>query len=121
MNPSRARADREQAAMQSTVPAATVEAIVEGRHDDPFAVLGVHEAGGAVVVRAFVPGAESVDVVTRDGATLASLARRHAGGFFEGTIPRALRTGCARPTSRGHGSPTTRMRTGRFSALSTTG
>ena len=88
MTPSRARAVREQAAMQSTVPAATVEAIVEGRHDDPFAVLGVHEAGGAVVVRAFVPGAESVDVVTRDGATLASLARRHAGGFFEGTIPR---------------------------------
>ena len=112
MTPSRARAVREQAAMQSTVPAATVEAIVEGRHDDPFAVLGVHEAGGAVVVRAFVPGAESVDVVTRDGMpAVSSKARFHA----------ALRTGCARPTSRGHGSPTTRMRTGRFSALSTTG
>ena len=73
--------------MQQTVAAGTIEAIVEGRHDDPFAVLGVHDAGSAAVVRAFVPGAESVDVVTRDGAKLASLARRHDGGFFEGTIP----------------------------------
>ena len=52
-----------------------IEAIVAGRHDDPFSVLGPHEAGGRRVVRAFVPGAESVDAVTREGALLAPLAR----------------------------------------------
>ena len=70
------------------LPSATIAAIVEGRHADPFAVLGVHEADGRIVVRAFVPGAATVDVVTRDGATLASLSRRHHAGFFEGVIPR---------------------------------
>jgi hypothetical protein len=43
---------------------------------------------GAFVVRAFIPGADAVDVVTREGTLLASLARRHDAGFFEGTIPR---------------------------------
>ena len=49
------------------LPADAVAAIVEGRHGDPFAVLGLHEADGACVVRAFVPGADTVDVETRDG------------------------------------------------------
>jgi hypothetical protein len=42
-------------------------ALLEGRHADPFAVLGPHESGGVPVVRAFVPGADTVDVVTRGG------------------------------------------------------
>ena len=33
--------------MQRPLPAATIDAIVEGRHADPFAVLGLHEADGA--------------------------------------------------------------------------
>src|SRR5437867_4891164 len=73
------------------LPSATVDAIVEGRHGDPFAVLGVHEADGRIVVRAFVPGAATVDVVTRDGATLAPLSRRPDAGFFEGVIPASCR------------------------------
>ncbi len=39
------------------------------------------------MVRAFIPGAETVDVVALDGALLAHLARHHAAGFFEGSIP----------------------------------
>ena len=45
------------------LPAGVIAAIVEGSHGDPFAVLGLHEEDGACVVRAFVPGAEPVDVV----------------------------------------------------------
>ena len=37
--------------------AAEIEAIVAGRHGDPFAVLGLHQAGKRWVARAFVPGA----------------------------------------------------------------
>jgi 1,4-alpha-glucan branching enzyme len=71
-----------------SLPSATIDAIVDGRHQDPFSVLGIHEAGGAFVVRAFIPGADAVDVVTREGTLLASLRRRHDAGFFEGTVPR---------------------------------
>ncbi len=74
--------------MATTLPPGAIEAIVEGRHGDPFAVLGLHEADGALVVRAFVPGADAVDAVDLDGGTLATLTRRHAAGFFEGAIPR---------------------------------
>ena len=72
--------------MTPTIPSGVIEAIVAGRHDDPFSVLGPHEAGGRRVVRAFVPGAESVDAVTREGTLLAPLARLHAAGFFEGPV-----------------------------------
>jgi 1,4-alpha-glucan branching enzyme len=72
--------------MTDTLPSGIVDAIVDGRHDDPFSVLGIHEVDGAWVVRAFIPGAESVDVVTREGVRLASLVRRHDAGFFAGTI-----------------------------------
>ena len=43
---------------QTTLDPAAAQAIVEGRHGDPFAVLGPHIVGGEVVVTAFVPGAE---------------------------------------------------------------
>src|SRR5512137_1800060 len=73
--------------MPGALPAGVIDAIVEGRHADPFAILGLHEAAGAFVVRAFVPGAETVDAVTRDGELIAHLACRHEAGFFEGEVP----------------------------------
>jgi 1,4-alpha-glucan branching enzyme len=48
----------------SAVDQATIEAIVTGEHRDPFAVLGVHEAGGGLVARAFVDGAEELEAFT---------------------------------------------------------
>ncbi|WP_299678361.1 1,4-alpha-glucan branching protein GlgB [uncultured Roseobacter sp.] len=39
------------------------EALIEGRHDDPFSVLGLHQMAGKWVVRAYVPGAESIEAV----------------------------------------------------------
>ncbi|HQY47746.1 MAG TPA: 1,4-alpha-glucan branching enzyme, partial [Usitatibacteraceae bacterium] len=75
--------------MTPTIPSGVIEAIVAGRHDDPFSVLGPHEAGGRRVVRAFVPGAESMDAVTREGALLAPLAPLHEGGLFEGAVAAA--------------------------------
>ena len=36
-----------------TLDAATLSAIVDGRHGDPFAVLGPHEVQGKLIVRAF--------------------------------------------------------------------
>ncbi len=67
-------------------PESVVKAIVAGAHGDPFSVLGLHETPQGRVIRAFVPGAETVRAETRDGAALADLVRRHPDGFFEGAI-----------------------------------
>jgi 1,4-alpha-glucan branching enzyme len=63
-----------------------VAAICEGRHGDPFAVLGPHREGGARVLRAFVPGAERLDALDAAGATLGALSRLDARGFFAGPV-----------------------------------
>ncbi|MBP0491289.1 1,4-alpha-glucan branching protein GlgB [Roseomonas indoligenes] len=57
-------------------------AIAEGRHGDPFAVLGRH--GGTV--RSFQPGALSVEAVPEGGAPVA-LNQVHENGLFEGEVP----------------------------------
>jgi 1,4-alpha-glucan branching enzyme len=62
---------------------AAIEALVQGRHGDPFAILGRHEGE----LRCFAPGAEAVEAIGPDGATLARLQWRHQAGFFLGAIP----------------------------------
>lgn len=69
---------------------AAIAAIVEARHGDPFAVLGPHQVEGCLVVRAFVPHAERLSVLGKDGEVLAELHRRHDAGFFEGLAPASL-------------------------------
>ena len=68
-----------------------IEALVAGRHADPFAVLGVHDTESGVWVRTFIPGAERVEVVARNGRTVGTLTRRHPAGVFSGPIDRRMR------------------------------
>ena len=75
----------------AALPPDIVHAIVTGRHSDPFSVLGIHESEGGFVVRAFVPGAETVDAVTREGELLTRLENRHPEGLFEGSFVRRER------------------------------
>ena len=49
-------------------------------------MLGLHDAEGGLIVRAFVPGAQSLDAVTRGGKLLAHLELRHPAGYFEGPV-----------------------------------
>lgn len=52
---------------------------------DPFAILGPHPHPNGRLVRAFVPGAHSVDVLSRaDRKPLAKLERGAVDGLFEG-------------------------------------
>jgi 1,4-alpha-glucan branching enzyme len=60
------------------------DALAGARHADPFAVLGPHVEGGHLVIRAFNPSAEAIDVV-QDGSTT-PLTRVHPGGGFEATF-----------------------------------
>ncbi len=62
-------------------------AIVEGRHGDPFSVLGLHQRGGSWVVTAFVPGAEKLWVLT--GKAAKPHEAQHWGqGLFVCALPR---------------------------------
>lgn len=63
-----------------------IDAIVAGRHADPFGILGLHQAGDRWVARAFVPNAESVSARTLDNRIVGELEQRHAAGFFEGIV-----------------------------------
>ena len=65
-----------------------VEAIVAGRHGDPFAILGPHSVKGGFAVRVFVPNAETVELVGDGGESLATLEKTHEAGFFEGLMKR---------------------------------
>ncbi|MBL8581312.1 MAG: 1,4-alpha-glucan branching enzyme, partial [Rhizobiaceae bacterium] len=74
-------ADARAAAAQSDV-----DAIVAGRHSNPFAVLGLQEADGVLVARCFIPHAEFVTAYTLAGKPCGELARRDDAGFFEGRL-----------------------------------
>ena len=60
-------------------------AVVGGYHADPFRYLGPHEENGHRVVRAFLPSAEQVVVVTDRQER--ELARVHDAGLFSGELP----------------------------------
>jgi 1,4-alpha-glucan branching enzyme len=66
-----------------------VSALLEARHGDPFAALGLHaDASGRLWLRALLPGAQAVRVVEPgSGKAIVALAEREPG-FFEAAIPR---------------------------------
>ncbi len=76
--------------MNSILDHAEVNAIVEGRHPEPFSVLGQHAvtgdaaaaSSGSSVIRAFQPHAQSVNVIDEAGRK-SPLARVHPDGLFE--------------------------------------
>ncbi|HEX5849428.1 MAG TPA: 1,4-alpha-glucan branching protein GlgB [Rubrobacter sp.] len=67
-----------------------VAAIVAGDHGDPFSFLGMHASEDGPVVRAFLPGARSVEVVSREGDAVGVLERIHPDGFFAGAVRQSV-------------------------------
>jgi 1,4-alpha-glucan branching enzyme len=65
---------------------AAIDALVLGRHGDPFALLGPHREGEGWVIRALLPRARAVTVLARSGETLATFRRVHVAGLFEAEI-----------------------------------
>ncbi|MCX7512189.1 1,4-alpha-glucan branching protein GlgB [Frateuria sp. STR12] len=63
-----------------------VDALLQGRHGDPFAVLGPHQADGQRVVRTLQPGAQAVEAIDGQGQVLAALPPL-ADGLFAGEVP----------------------------------
>jgi 1,4-alpha-glucan branching enzyme len=66
----------------------TIDALVSGRHGDPFAVLGPHRVDKGFVVRVFRPGvARAMLVDSASGEELAELERIHREGLFSAILP----------------------------------
>ncbi|HEX7871518.1 MAG TPA: 1,4-alpha-glucan branching protein GlgB [Sphingobium sp.] len=66
---------------------AEADALVNGSHADPFAVLGVHPAGKGLLARCVIPGADRVTAFPVEGKGAGvPLARIHDGGLFEGKL-----------------------------------
>jgi 1,4-alpha-glucan branching enzyme len=64
-----------------------VRDVLEGRHADPFSVLGMHEAAGKLTVTAFLPWAETVVLLdAKTGAKVAELPGQY--GLFSGPAGR---------------------------------
>ena len=78
----------------------TAMAILEGRHGDPFSVLGPQNRGGKLCVTAFVPGAERLWILTgkteKPAAPVAG-----APGMFIGPL---AKRGAYRLRAEGHGA-----------------
>jgi 1,4-alpha-glucan branching enzyme len=67
-----------------------VQALLNAEHDDPFAFLGMHltEDDSPVIVRAFQPEAQQVEVLDAvSGEVVAKLEKAHDEGLFVGRIP----------------------------------
>jgi 1,4-alpha-glucan branching enzyme len=83
-------------------PRAALDALIEGRNADPFALLGPHEGPGGTFLRALVPGAEEVAAFDLSGTSLGELQSVDPRGLFEGAVE-----GPAQPVkyrARGHGA-----------------
>ena len=72
----------------ATLTRGAIEALVQGKHSDPFAILGPHvfqqKAESGVAIRVFLPEVEKVTVVPQEGGLPAQpMTRIHPDGLFE--------------------------------------
>ena len=68
----------------------SLAAVAEGRHRDPFAVLGPHRTPGGIVIRALQPAARSIDLRLTANGVLLPMRRvdgDRAAGVFEIRLP----------------------------------
>ncbi|MGP9820493.1 1,4-alpha-glucan branching protein GlgB [Salinarimonas sp. NSM] len=72
------------------VEAAAMEALA-GRLTDPFAFLGMHDTGQGPAVRAFLPGAEAVEVVSRENGEVLGRLNQVREGLHAGLVSRRER------------------------------
>jgi 1,4-alpha-glucan branching enzyme len=70
---------------------ASLKALVEGRHNNPFALLGVHRERGKRMVRTLQPGAAAVQLINAAGKVTGELEPEPIDGLFSGPMPPRIR------------------------------
>lgn len=83
-------------------PRAAIEALLAGRHADPFSLLGTHAGPDGVFARVIIPGAEQVIAHDLSGVVLGELACVDQRGLFEGMIKGSRQP--LRYVATGHGT-----------------
>lgn len=68
-----------------------LQALAEGLHDNPFAVLGIHRSGKQRIVRTLQPQAKSVSLIDTKGDLLTAMHREHERGIFAAVMPPRIR------------------------------
>ena len=63
-----------------------LDALLQGRHGDPFSLFGVHAGPGGTHARVWIPGAERAEAFDLNGRRLGALARMDGRGLFEGKL-----------------------------------
>ena len=63
------------------------DALVAGKHSDPFSLLGLHRSGKIRVVRTLQPHAKRVELIDVDGGQHVEMERVHPGGVFVSKPP----------------------------------
>src|SRR6059058_1649494 len=74
------------AASAPPVPGYETEALAHALHGDPFRVLGPHETPAGPVIRAYLPDAESAEVLRRADRTRIGRLEHFAHGLFQGIV-----------------------------------
>ncbi len=67
-------------------PRGAIAALLDGRHDDPFSLLGVFPGPGGTFARTWIPGAETAEAHDLAGTSLGMLTRVGTDDLFEGII-----------------------------------
>ena len=66
--------------------AQAIEALLDGTHADPFALLGIHDGPKGPFARAILPGAATAEAFSLSGAPLGTVERVDPRGLFEGVV-----------------------------------
>jgi 1,4-alpha-glucan branching enzyme len=67
-------------------PRGAIAALLAGRHDDPFSLLGVFAGPNGTFARTLIPGAETAEAYDLSGTSLGRVNRVDDNGLFEGAI-----------------------------------
>ncbi len=101
------------------LPPGVAEALAFGTLGDPFAVLGPHDTATGRIIRAFLPGAQGVEVLARSGDKLLGGSRQPCRtGCSRVASAAANRIGCVSPGRGRCRKPRIHIPSGRCSANS---
>jgi 1,4-alpha-glucan branching enzyme len=63
-----------------------INLIIEGKHNNPFGILGLHNNSNQMIARTYIMGAQQVFAFDRFGNELGELQQIHPNGLFEGLV-----------------------------------
>ena len=69
--------------MTKLVAQSVINSFFDGKHADPFAVLGMHETHNGIEVRALLPDADKVEVIDKESQSIVVVLEKvDDRGFF---------------------------------------